>query len=152
MFVSYLAITFLSFVNNLSFITSGYSVKELAKTLGQVTMVVLDWGESNAITYDIVKTETVLFSKSYCQRLNKKMATVQIKIGLEKIKSNKETTCWLVIWVDSELKFISYVDKKFQRTYTAKIQIKSLTRTYRLAPALIQRIQIIYKMVNLLIS
>ena len=38
--VSYPAITSLSFVDDLGFIASGYSVKELAKTLGQVATVV----------------------------------------------------------------------------------------------------------------
>lgn len=35
-------ITFLSFVDDLSFSTSGYSVKEFAKTLGQVVKVLLE--------------------------------------------------------------------------------------------------------------
>lgn len=63
--VSHPAISALSFVDDLGFIASGYLVKELAKTLGQVATVVLDWGKSNAVTYDIAKTEAVLFSKSH---------------------------------------------------------------------------------------
>ena len=61
------------------------AVKELAKTLGQVAKVVLEWGKSNAVTYDIAKTEAVLFSKAHRQRLNKQIAVVHIKIGTEKI-------------------------------------------------------------------
>lgn len=38
---SHAEITSLSFVDDLGFIASGYSVKELAKTLGQVAKVVL---------------------------------------------------------------------------------------------------------------
>ena len=95
--VSYPEITALSFVDDLGFIASGYLVKQLAKTLGRVATVVLDWGKSNAVTYDIAKTKAVLFSKSHCQRLNRQIAEVQIKIGLEKIKFNKEATRWLGI-------------------------------------------------------
>ncbi len=84
--------TSLSFVDDLGFITSGHSVKELVKTLGQVATTVLDWGEANTVTYDIAKTEAVFFSKSYRQRLNKQIAEVNIKIGPEKIKFNKDAT------------------------------------------------------------
>ena len=143
MSLSYPAILALSFVDDLGFIASGYSVKELAKTLGQVATVVLDWGKSNAVTYDLAKTEAVLFSKSHRQRLNKEIAAVQIKIGPEKIKFNNEATRWLGIWLDSQLKFTAHVNEKFQRACTAEIQIKGLTRTYGLAPALIRRIQIV---------
>lgn len=136
------AITSLSFVDDLSFIASGHSVKELAKILGQVAAVVLDWGKSNAVTYDVAKTEAVLFSKAHRQRLNKQITGVHIKIEAEKIKFNKEATQWLGIWLDSQLKFSAHVNEKLQRTRTAEIQIKGLTRTYGLAPALIRRVQI----------
>lgn len=135
-------ITSLSHVDDVGFIASGNLVKELAKTLGQVAKVVLKWGQSNAVTYDIAKTKAVLFSKSRCQRLNKQIAEVQIKIGAEKIKSNKEATRWLGIWLDSQLKFTAHVNEKIQSARTAEIQIKGLSQTYGLAPALIQRIQI----------
>ena len=136
------AITSLSFVDDLGFIATGSPVRDLAKTLGRVAQVVIEWGKSNAVTYDIVKTEAVLFSKSHCQRLNKQIATVNIQIGTEKIKFNKDATRWLGIWLDSQLKFTAHINEKVQRARTAEIQIKGLTRNYGLAPALIRRIQI----------
>ena len=139
---SHPGITSLSFVDDLGFITSGYSVKEPPKTLGQVAKVVLEWGRSNAVTYDIAKTKAVLFSKAHRQRLNKQIAAAQINIGVEKIKFDKEATRWLGIWLDSQLKFTAHINEKVQRAQTAEIQIKGLTRTYKLAPALIRRIQI----------
>lgn len=69
--ISYPGISALFFIDNLGFIASGYSVKEFAKTLGQVATVVLDWRKFNAVTYDIAKTEAVFFSKFYRQQLNK---------------------------------------------------------------------------------
>ena len=74
--------------------------------------------------------------------MSRQIAEVQIKIGPKKIKFNKEATRWLGIWLNSELKFTAHVNEKFQRARTAEIQIKGLTRTYGLAPALIRRIQI----------
>ena len=61
----------LSFVDDLGFIASGSSVKEVVKTLEKVAQAVLEWGMLNAVTYDMAKTEAVLFSKSHRQRLNK---------------------------------------------------------------------------------
>ena len=104
--------------------------------------MVLDWGKANVVTYDITKTEVVLFSKFHRQCLNKQIATINIKIGTEKIKLNKEAIRWLRVWLDSQLKFTAYINEKIQRARTAEIQIKSLTRMYELAPTHIRRIQI----------
>lgn len=64
-------ITSLSFVGDLGFITLGTSVKEIARILETVVKTVLEWGTANAVTYDTLKTEAVLFSRSHCQQLNK---------------------------------------------------------------------------------
>lgn len=69
--IFYLAILALSFVDDLDFIALGYLIKEVAKTLGQIVIVILDGGKSNPVIYDIAKTETVFFLKSHCQQLNK---------------------------------------------------------------------------------
>lgn len=78
-------------MDNLGFITSRYSIKELAKTLGQIIITILDSGKSNAVTYDIAKIEIAVFSKSHYQQLNKQIAEINIKIEPEKIKFNKDT-------------------------------------------------------------
>ncbi len=56
-------VTSLSFIDDLGFITSGSSVKVLVKTLENVAKAVLEWGRLNAVTYDVSKTEAVLFFK-----------------------------------------------------------------------------------------
>ena len=98
---SHLGISSLLFIDDLGFIASGYLVKKLVKTLGQVAKVILGQGKSNAVTYDIAKTKTVFFSKAHRQRLDKQIAMVHIKIGAIKIKFNKEATQELGIWLDS---------------------------------------------------
>ena len=132
----------LSFVDDLGFIASGYSVKEIAKALEKVAQTVIKWGNSNAVTYDIAKTEAAMFSKSHRQRLNKQIAKTDIKIGAESINFNKEATRWLGIWLDSQLKFTAHVNQKFRAARTAEIQIKGLTRTYGMAPGLVRRVQL----------
>ena len=73
------------------------------------------------VTYDIAKIKAVLFSKSHHQQLDKQIAEVNIKIGAENIQFNKETTRWLGIWLDSQLKFKSHVNKKVRKARIAEI-------------------------------
>ena len=61
------AVISLSFVDDLGFIVSGTSIKEISQTLGTMASTILYWGSINVVTYDTSKTEAVLFSKSYCQ-------------------------------------------------------------------------------------
>ena len=58
-------VTSLSFIDDLGLIASSSSVKEVAKALEKVAKTVLEWGTLNTVTYDISKTEVVLFSKSH---------------------------------------------------------------------------------------
>ena len=64
-------VTSLSFVDDLGFIASGNSVKEIVKALEKVAKEVIEWGRLNAVTYGMSKTEAVLFSKSHRQWINK---------------------------------------------------------------------------------
>ena len=135
-------VTSLSFIDDLGFIASGNSVKEVVKTLENVAKAVLEWGKQNAVTYDVSKTEAVLFSKSHRQRLSKQLREAKIKVGDEKISFNKEATRWLGIWLDSQLKFTSHINERVKRARTAEILIKGLTKTHGLVPGLVRRIQL----------
>ena len=130
-------VTSLSFVDDLGFIASGNSVKEVVKTLEEVACTVPEWGTLNAVTYDIAKTEAVLFSKSHRQRLSKQLRETKLKVGNERISFNKEATRWLGIWLDSQLKITSHINERVRRARTAEIQIKGLTRNYGLIPSLV---------------
>lgn len=89
---SYLAIISLLLIDDLSFIAFEYLIKELAKILGKILIVILDWKKSNIVIYDVAKIKAVLFFKLHCQRLNKQIARIYIKLEFEKIKYNKEAT------------------------------------------------------------
>lgn len=60
----------------------------------------------------------------------------------KKIMFNKDVMCWLKIWLNSQLKFITYINKKLTKIKTAEIYIKCLNDTYKLAFRLIKQIQI----------
>lgn len=84
-------VTSLPFVDNLGFIAAGRLVKKVAKSLENIAQAILGWEKINAVTYDMSKRETVLFSKLHCQRLNKELREAKIKVGDEKISFNKKT-------------------------------------------------------------
>ena len=130
-------VTSLSFVDDLGFIASGSSVKEIVGSLEKFAKEVIEWGKQNAVTYDISKTEAVLFSKSHRQRLSKQLREAKIEVRTEQISFNKEATRWLGVWLDSQLKFTSHINERVRRARTAEIQIKGLTKTYGLVPGLV---------------
>ena len=132
----------LSFVDDLGFITSGTSVREIPQTLGTVVTIVLEWGIRNAVTYDKAKTEAVLFSKSHCQRLSEQPRDTKIKVSNKKLMFNKKAIKWLRVWLDSQLKFTLHINERVRRARTAKIQIIGLTQTYGLMPGLVRQIQL----------
>lgn len=57
-------ITYLSFKDDLRFLTAGSSVIEIKKVLEKAEKITLDWGTYNAVIYNISKTETILFFKA----------------------------------------------------------------------------------------
>ena len=60
-------ITSLSFIDDLGLIALDSSVKKVGKTLEKVAKIVIERKTYNAITYDTLKTKTVLFSKARWQ-------------------------------------------------------------------------------------
>ena len=132
----------LSFVDDLGFIASGTSVKEIAKALGKVGNLVVKWGRRHAVTYDMAKTKLVLFSRARQRRLNQQLRETTVLVGGERIKLNKDATRWLGIWLDSQLKFTAHINERLTKAKTAKIQVKRLSGTYGLAPGLVRQIQL----------
>ena len=100
----------------------------------------MKWGKKNAVTYDMAKTELVLFSRIRQQQLNKQLREIIISVGGERVKFNKNATRWLGIWLDSQLKFTAHINKRLSKAKTAEIQVKRLTGTYGLAPGLVRQI------------
>ena len=111
----------LSFVNNLSFIALGSLVKEIVKTLERVTQEIIEWDKQNEVTYDISKTEAVLFSKFHQQQFNKQLPEAEIKVSTEKISFNKGVTRWLDVWLESQIKIISHINERVRKAQIAKI-------------------------------
>lgn len=66
-------VTSLFFIDNLGFIGFDSLVKEIVRVLEKVVSKIIDWGRLNAVIFNRLKTEAVIFSKSQLQRLNKRL-------------------------------------------------------------------------------
>lgn len=60
-----LSIMYISFIDILSFLISGNFISIMAKLIKKASKIVLEWGANNLVTYNMSKTEVVLFSKAY---------------------------------------------------------------------------------------
>lgn len=111
----------------------------LEKT-GKIT---LDWGENNVVTYDINKTETILFSKARNKKLTKQLFETKLWLGSQVIFFSQKAIQWLEIWLDSSLSFGAYISKRLKKAKIAETRFKALNKTYALPPALVRKIQIV---------
>ncbi len=53
---------------------------------------VLRWGLSNAVTYDIAKTEAILFSKARGKKTKGEVANSKLVFGEQEVKFNDKAT------------------------------------------------------------
>ncbi len=124
-------------MDNLGFLVAGQSVLEIKKSLEKAGKIALDWVIDHAVTYDIDKIEAVLFCKARNPKLRKQLSDIPLRPGDQTIFFNKEATRWLRMWFDSRLTFTSHISGKMRKAKIAESRIKSLSKTYRLCPALI---------------
>lgn len=87
-------VTRVSFVHDLGFITTDQSISKIAKTIGKTRHIALEWGANNAVTYDMSKTEAVLFLKARRQKLTRLVET-RLRVGGEAVLFKKNATRWL---------------------------------------------------------
>ena len=77
------------------FLVAGHSVLEIKKLLEKVGKIALNWAAGYAVTYDISKTEAILFCKAQNQKLTKQLSNIPLSVGDQTIFFNKEATQWL---------------------------------------------------------
>ena len=112
-------VTCVSFVDDLGFITADQSLNKIAKTLEKAGRIVLEWGVNNAVTYDMSKTEAVLFSKARRQKLTRLLET-RLRVGGETVLFKKDPTRWLGVWLDSQLNFAFHVNERMKKAKAAE--------------------------------
>lgn len=108
----------------------------------KISETVLSWGPSNAVTYDIVKTKAILFSKACGRKAKGEVANTKLVFREQKVKFNNKTTRWLRVWLDSRLTFVIHIRERVKKPQAVEARIKCLTKTYGLLPGLVQKIEI----------
>lgn len=58
-------VLFIFYVNDLDFIVSGSSIKKIVKASKKIVVEIIKWGKLNAVTYNMLKREVMLFLKSH---------------------------------------------------------------------------------------
>lgn len=129
-------------MDDLGFLAAGHSVVEIKKVLEEAGKIALHWGKFNAVTYDINKTEAMLFSKAKKQKLLEQLTHTQLRFGGQTIRFNQDATRWLGMWLDCSLSFGSHFRERLKRAKIAEARIRELSKTYGLPSALVRRIQI----------
>ena len=119
-------VTGLSFVDDVTWIVSGSSVREISGLLGRAARLAMRWGQSNAATFEVDKTEAILLSRSRRHWKDKTRETV--KVGNSTIGYNRGATRWLGIWIDSRLSFRENASISASRARRAEARLTSFMR------------------------
>ncbi len=85
-------ITCLFFVDNLAFLAAGQSVLQIKKILKKAGEITLNLGMRNAVTYNISKTEAILFFQAVNQKLAEQLTNIELKFGGQLVRFNKKAT------------------------------------------------------------
>ena len=135
-------ITSLSFVDDLGFIVEGGSAAEIVTTLETVSKAVIQWGLENAVSYDVDKTEAVLFTKAKAINRRRMIRGFKVKIEFKKIFFNEDATRWLGVFIDSGLQLRAHFEHRMKKAKAAEARLRGIVGTYGLAFGLVRRIQI----------
>jgi hypothetical protein len=80
----------LSFVDDIAFLAPGKTVKDIQDVLSNAGDQAIAWGLTNNVTFDVDKTEAVLFTKE--RKIHQNLLNYNVKIQSHIIKFNKEAT------------------------------------------------------------
>ena len=103
--------TTLSFVNDINFLIFGKTVEDIQKVLTETRDLAVNWDLINNVTFNIKKTEVILFSKK--TKIRRNINKFNIKIEDSIIKFNKKVTRWLEIKLDTKLTLKEYYKIRF---------------------------------------
>ena len=88
-------ITVLSFADDIDFLAPGKTVEDIQKALTEAGDLAIKWDLLNNVTFDIKKTEVILFTKK--TKIRRNIDKFNIKIEDYVVKFNKKVTRWLEI-------------------------------------------------------
>jgi ribonuclease HI len=132
----------ISFVDDIGLLASGNSIQEVSEILEMAGTEAISWGIANNVSFEVNKTEAVLFTKKRGRALRQSLSRAKITLDGSAISYNQDATRWLGIWLDSGLTLKSHYQIRLQKAKNAEARLRSISSTYGLAPGLVRRIQI----------
>lgn len=79
-------------MDDLKFLVKGQLVLEIKKLLEKAGKIALNWAINHIITYDISKTEAMLFLKAQNPKLRKLLSNIPLCLSNQTIFFNKKAT------------------------------------------------------------
>jgi len=119
----------LSFADDIGWWVKAENEEEVMAKLAEAAPMSLDWAKDNGVAFDQGKTEGVLFRKK------KGAPTVTIRVGTSNIPFNSEATCWLGVWLDSQLTLKEHHAVRLKEGKKAMERLRQLTGQMGLSPA-----------------
>lgn len=132
-------VTGLSFVDDITWIASGRSVREISEQLSRASRLAIRWGQTNAATFEIRKTEAILLSRS--RRHWRDKINEGVRVGDQTIPYNRRATRWLGIWIDSRLSFRENTIVSAARVKKAETRLASFVRRNGVPPLSARHLQ-----------
>ena len=94
------------------------------------------------MSFNIEKTKAVLFTKVRKNLLIRLTKSNKIRIGGMEIKFNINTTRWLGVILDLNLKLKAHVNLRIEKARNAKTRVKGILDRFSLTPNLTRKIHI----------
>ena len=129
----------LSFVDDVTLLVSGTSVREVSAQLERGARQATLWGERNAATFETGKTEAILLSRS--RRHWKDKSRESVLVGDRRVGYNRGATKWLGIWIDSRLNFRENTERATARARKAEARLSSFMRRNGVPPLSARHLQ-----------
>jgi ribonuclease HI len=128
------AVTFISYIDDISISTASKSLKSNTKILKEVVNQIVNLGKKKAIQFDLAKTEIIHF-----QRTKKVLPDLHLPSG--DIKEATKCTKWLGIWFDNTLSFKKHIQVRVNQARQAFHRLMRLANTERgLSPLAVRQI------------
>lgn len=106
----------ISFVDDVTWLAEGRDVAEVVDRLERYAAASLAWADNNAVQFEALKAEAVLFSRKRGNR----HVTMGTRVRGHTVHFNNEATRWLGIWLDSTLSLAENRHRRIGKTRQAE--------------------------------
>jgi hypothetical protein len=103
----------------------------------------INWSEKREQAVDPAKTEVALVTCRRGEKMHlRQKLTAKIQVGNGYVRSYKDATRWLGVWMDAHLTFMEHLTRCMKKARAAEARLRSLTRSYGVIPACVRAVQV----------